>query len=121
MTTTTTPTPTTADGTTAGATTAGGTIAAARQTSEDLAQRARDAATSVASAAEAVTNRIPDAASEMDRVVRSSSDDTLRLASVATLGVAAGLLLGGTNRLVVLAALAPAAFMGLVLSSRRSV
>ena len=65
-------------------------------------------------AAEEVKNRIPEAASEVDRVVRSSSDDALRLATVATVGVAAGLLLGGANRLLVMAALAPAAFMGLL-------
>jgi ElaB/YqjD/DUF883 family membrane-anchored ribosome-binding protein len=96
-------------------------IETARQTSDDLAQRARGAASSVSSAAESVTNRIPEAASEVDRVVRASSDDTLRLATVAAVGVSAGLLLGGANRLLVLAALAPAAFMGLVLSGRRSV
>ena len=97
----------------------------ATRTTDDLAQRARDAAntaaSTVTSAAEEAKQRIPEAASEMDRVVRSSSDDTLRLATVAAVGVAAGLLLGGANRLLVLAALAPAAFMGLVLSGRRSV
>jgi hypothetical protein len=95
--------------------------AASRISTDDLAQRAREAASSVSSAAEAVTSRIPDAASEVDRVVRSSSDDTLRLATVAIVGFSAGLLLGGANRLLVLAALAPAAFVGLVLSGRRSV
>ena len=97
------------------------TADSARATADDLAQRARDAAASVTTAAETVTSRIPDAASEVDRVVRSSSDDTLRLATVAAVGVAAGLLLGGANRLLVMAALAPAAFMGIVLSGRRSV
>ena len=92
---------------------------------DDLAQRAKDAASTAAntltSAAEDAKTRIPEAASEVDRVVRSSSDDTLRLATVAAVGVAAGLLLGGANRILVLAALAPAAFMGLILSGRRSV
>ena len=102
-------------------TTADSAADSARATADDLGQRARDAAASVTTAAETVTSRIPDAASEVDRVVRSSSDDTLRLATVAALGVAAGLLLGGANRLLVMAALAPAAFMGIVLSGRRSV
>ena len=97
------------------------TAETARATADDLAQRAKGAAASVTTAAEAVTNRIPEAASEVDRVVRSSSDDTLRLATVAAIGVSAGLLLGGANRLLVMAALAPAAFIGLVLSGRRSV
>lgn len=95
--------------------------ATSRTSTDELAQRARDAASTVTSAAEDVKNRIPEAASEMDRMVRSSSDDTLRLATVATVGIAAGLLVGGANRLLVMAALAPAAFMGLVLSGRRSV
>ena len=97
----------------------------ATSTTDDLAQRAKDAASTAAntltSAAEDAKTRIPEAASEVDRVVRSSSDDTLRLATVAAVGVAAGLLLGGANRILVLAALAPAAFMGLILSGRRSV
>ena len=95
--------------------------ATARSTTDELAQRAKDAASTVTSAAEDVKNRIPDAASEVDRVVRSSSDDTLRLATVAAVGFAAGLLVGGANRVLVMAALAPAAFIGLVLSGRRSV
>lgn len=94
--------------------------ATSRTSTDELAQRARDAASTVASAAEDVKNRIPEAASEVDRVVRSSSDDTLRLATVATMGIAAGLLVGGANRVLVIAALAPAAFLGLVLSGRRS-
>ena len=99
--------------------------ATSKTSTDELAQRARDAANTAAntvtSAAEDMKNRIPEAASEVDRVVRSSSDDTLRLATVATIGIAAGLLLGGANRLLVVAALAPAAFMGFVLSGRRSV
>ena len=95
--------------------------AASKISTDDLTQRAREAASSVSKTAEAVTSRIPDAASEVDRVVRSSSDDTLRLATVAIVGFSAGLLLGGANRLLVLTALAPAAFVGLVLSGRRSV
>lgn len=95
--------------------------ATSRMSTDEFAQRARDAASTVTAAAEDVKNRIPEAASEVDRVVRSSSDDALRLATVATVGVAVGLLLGGANRLLVIAALAPAAFMGLVLSGRRSV
>ena len=99
--------------------------ATSRTSTDEIAQRARDAAsnaaTTVTSAAEEVKNRIPEAASEVDRVVRSSSDDTLRLATVAVVGVAAGLLVGGANRVLVLAALAPAAFMAFVLSGRRSV
>ena len=95
--------------------------AISRTSTDKLAQRARDAASTVTSAAEEVKNRIPEAASEVDRVVRSSSDDTLRLATVAAVGFAAGLLLGGANRVLVMAALAPAALIGLVLSGRHSV
>jgi hypothetical protein len=99
--------------------------ATSRTSTDELAQRAREAASTAAgtvtTAAEDIKNRIPGAASEVDRVVRSSSDDALRLATVATVGVAAGLLIGGANRILVIAALAPAAFMGMILSGRRSV
>lgn len=90
-------------------------------TVEDLTQRARDAAGTVAGAAQDISARIPGAASRVDRIVRSGSDDSLRLVTAAAIGFAIGLLVGGTNRLVVLAALAPAGMIGLVLAGRRSV
>lgn len=93
----------------------------ASTTAEDLAHRARDAASTVTGAASDVTARLPEAASEVDRLIRSGSDDTLRLATAATVGFAVGLLAGGSNRLLVLAALIPAGLMGVALSSRRAV
>lgn len=90
-------------------------------TVEDLTQRARDVAGTVAGAAQDITARIPEAATQVDRIVRSGSDDTLRLVTAAAIGFAIGLLAGGSNRLVVLAALVPAGLVGMVLAGRRSV
>lgn len=89
-------------------------------TVEDLTQRARDAASTVSSVATDLTARLPEAAGEVDRIVRSGSDDTLRLATVAVVGFSIGLLAGGASRLLVLASLLPAGMMSVVLSGRRS-
>ena len=88
---------------------------------DGLTQRAREAASTMTDAAEGLTARLPDAATEVDRLIRSSSDDTLRIVTVAAVGVAVGLLVGGANRLLILAALIPAAIVGLALSGRRVV
>lgn len=88
-------------------------------TVEDLTQRARDAASTVSSVATDLT-ALPEAAGEVDRIVRSGSDDTLRLATVAVVGFSIGLLAGGASRLLVLASLLPAGMMSVVLSGRRS-
>ena len=87
----------------------------------DVTQRAREAAGAVGDAATGVSARLPDAASEVDRLMRSSSDDTLRLVTAGAVGVAVGLLVGGANRLLIVAALVPAGVFALVLSGRRSV
>jgi len=89
-------------------------------TREALTQHARDAAATVSTVATDLTARLPEVATEVDRIVRSGSDDTLRLATAAVIGCSVGLLAGGAGRLVVLASLLPAVLMGVVLSGRRS-
>lgn len=86
----------------------------------DVARRAREAANAVAETAGVVSARLPEAATEIDRMVRSGSEGTLRTLSVGSVGFALGLLMGGANRLLVLAALLPAGVMGLALSNRRT-
>ena len=93
---------------------------AASATMDDLTKRARDAAATAGNVATDLTARLPEVATEVDRIVRSGSDDTLRLATVAVVGFSIGLLAGGAGRLLVLASLLPAALMSLVLSGRRS-
>lgn len=90
-------------------------------TADDLGRRARDMATTVTGAAEEFKARLPEAATEVDRLIRSGSDDTLRLVTATLVGFAVGLLVGGANRLLILAALIPAGLISLVLSGRRSV
>jgi len=91
---------------------------------DDLTQRARAAAgtasSAASSAAEDLSARIPEAATEVNRLIRSGSNDTLRMVTVGIVGFAIGLLVGGANRLLIMAALIPAGMIGLVLSGRRS-
>lgn len=87
---------------------------------------ARQAADTVAGAAGEVAARFPEAATttreaigeanralqEANRMVRASQDETLKLVGAASLGFATGLLFGGANRFLVMAALVPAALVG---------
>jgi hypothetical protein len=97
-------------------------LSAAAQQAGDAAQRAAD---TVAGVAGEVTARFPDAASstrdafeEANRMVRSGSDETLKIVGALSLGFAAGLLIGGANRLLVIVAAAPAALIGSALLER---
>jgi hypothetical protein len=51
-------------------------------------------------------------------MVRSGSDETLKIVGALSLGFAAGLLIGGANRLLVIVAAAPAALIGSALLER---
>ncbi len=63
--------------------------------------------------------RLPEAASttrdafdEASRLVRSGSDETLKVVGALSIGFAGGLFVAGANRLLVLAALIPAGLVG---------
>ncbi|MEO6208211.1 MAG: hypothetical protein ABIP77_09695 [Candidatus Limnocylindrales bacterium] len=95
--------------------------------SEDqgIAQTARNVADSVAGAAGEVTSRIPevtqstkDALTEANRMVHRGSDDTLRIIGSASIGFAVGLLVGGANRILIVASLVPAALIGATMVER---
>jgi phosphoglycerate dehydrogenase-like enzyme len=104
--------------------------AATRRTTNDTADdglggTARQVAENVAGAAGEVSARIPevtrttrDAWSEANRMVHSGSDATLKLIGATSIGFAVGLLVGGANRLLVLASLIPAALIGATLVER---
>ena len=91
-----------------------------------LATTARQAADSVAGAAGEVAARFPEAANttrdaigeanrafqEANRMVRAGSDDTLKVVAAASVAFAGGLLVGGASRVLVIAALVPAALVG---------
>jgi hypothetical protein len=85
-----------------------------------ITETARQVADSVAGAAGEVTARLPEAASttrgvldEANRMVRAGSDETRNIVGAFSLGFAGGLLVGGAPRLVIAAALLPAAFIGM--------
>jgi hypothetical protein len=102
-----------------------GTTRPVTRTDDGPAGAARQVADTVAGAAGEVTARIPDVAqntrsaiTEANRLVRSGSDQTLKLAAVAAIGFATGLLVGGAHRLLVIAALIPAAMISATLLER---
>jgi len=92
---------------------------------QSIAQTARQVADTVAGAAGDVSARIPevaqttrDAFTEANRMVHRGSDDTLRLIGATSIGFAVGLLVGGANRLLVIASLLPAALIGATMVER---
>jgi len=97
------------------------------QTTDGPAQAAKDIATNVADLASTAAARLPEATSatgaQLERaaaLIRSESDEALAIGTSLSLGLAAGLLLGGANRLLVILALIPATAMGFTLFDRQS-
>jgi ElaB/YqjD/DUF883 family membrane-anchored ribosome-binding protein len=83
------------------------------------------AAGSVQSLAADTADRVPEAVEtarsvveRTDKTLRSGSDTTLAIGAALSFGVALGLLIGGSNRILVAAALAPAGVMVLDLYER---
>lgn len=93
---------------------------------------ARQAAGTIAGAADTVAGvagdvgaRLPEAAAttrdtlvEANRLVRTGSDDTLKVVGALSIGFAAGLLIGGAPRLLVIASLVPAGLIGTAVIER---
>ncbi len=104
-----------------------GPAAMARDVAGRTAEVAGDIAGRTAEVAGDVASRLPAAAASTREVIstaqlrmESSSDELLSNATMLSLGVALGLLLGGSNRLLVAMALIPAAAMGATLVDRRT-
>jgi hypothetical protein len=105
------------------------TAASADETSRTAAvgDAVADAAGTVRGAAEDAVARLPEVAAttrsaieDANRQMRAGSDEMLSVGSVLSFGFAMGLLIGGASRLLVVAALIPAAAMGLTLMDRVS-
>jgi len=86
----------------------------------------RAAVAEVRGAIEGVGRQVPEVArasraavDDMFRAIESGSDERVSAGVTLSLGLAIGMLLGGAPRLLILAALAPVAIMGLVLQDRR--
>lgn len=95
------------------------------KTDEGVAQTVRNVADSVAGAAGDVSARVPEVAqstreafTEATRMVQRGSDQTLKVVGAASVGFAVGLLVGGANRLLVIASLIPAALIGATMVDR---
>jgi hypothetical protein len=94
-------------------------------TSRRATQQVRQAVDRVANVAGEVSARLPEAASttryafeEANRMVRTGSDETLKIVAATSIGFASGLFLGGAPRILVLAALLPAGLVGATLVER---
>jgi ElaB/YqjD/DUF883 family membrane-anchored ribosome-binding protein len=92
---------------------------------ESVAQTVRNVADTVAGAAGEVSARVPevaqstrDAFTEANRLVQRGSDQTLKVVGAASVGFAVGLLVGGANRLLIIASLIPAALVGATMVER---
>ena len=86
-----------------------------------------DAAESARAVAADTAAKLPDLAAQAvgayrdaNRQVQAGSDQTLTIGTAVSFGFATGLLLGGANRLLVVAAFVPVAMMGLTLLDRSS-
>ena len=86
----------------------------------------RAAVAEVRGANENVGRQVPEVArasraavDDMFRAIETGSDERVSAGVTLSLGLAIGMLLGGAPRLLILAALAPVAAMGLVLQDRR--
>lgn len=84
-----------------------GAASTARTVAADAAARLPDAMTSSIATYDRANERI-----------NAASDEMLRLGTAAAFGFAAGLLIGGGNRVLVGAAMVPVAMMGLALLDR---
>ena len=113
------------------ATTSRSTDKATTQEPDSLVEGAKasasDIADTVRSTAEDAVGRLPDAVEttrsaieEANRQIQAGSDEMLTAGTTFAFGFAMGMLIGGANRLLVLAALIPAAVMGLTLFERNS-
>ena len=92
---------------------------------DGVGQTVRTVADTVAGAAGDVSARVPevaqstrDALGEATRLVQRGSDQTLKVVGAASIGLATGLLIGGANRLLVVASLLPAALIGATMVER---
>jgi hypothetical protein len=101
------------------------TRGARKESGRSPAETARDAAGSLADAAGELEERLAGAAEMTEAGVRAAndrlrerSDASLGLLGSFSVGLAAGLLLGGANRLLIAVALIPAALVGGILLER---
>ena len=99
----------------------------AADTAADIATTTREVASEVADRASAVVARLPEAAAttrgaveEAARRMEGGSDEMLAVGASLSVGLAAGMLIGGAPRILVVLALIPATAMGFTLLDRYS-
>lgn len=86
----------------------------------EVAESARAAAADTAAKLPDLAAQAVSAYRDANRQVQAGSDQTLTIGTAVSFGFAAGLLLGGANRLLVVTAFVPVAMMGLTLLDRSS-
>lgn len=95
-----------------------GAASSAAEAAASAAGAAASAAGDVAAQLPALTERGLTAFDDVNRRIQSGSDATLATGTAVSFGFAAGLLLGGASRILVVAAMVPVAMMGLTLLDR---
>jgi len=88
------------------------------ETVKDAADTAAQVATEALDRSMTVAQSSGAALADAGRALQDGSDERLSAGTLLSFGLALGLLLGGANRLLVVAALVPAAVMGLTLLDR---
>ena len=104
-----------------------GSSSAEKSKTDAVGGAVSDAAGTVKGVASDAVARFPDVAAttrsaieDANRQMRAGSDEMLAVGTILSFGFAMGLLIGGATRLLVAAALTPAAMMGLTLLDRSS-
>lgn len=97
---------------------AGDRLSGATGAAANMAGAAADAAGEVAARMPALTERGLTAFDDVNRRIQAGTDATLATGTAVSFGFAAGLLIGGANRILVALAMVPVAMMGLTLLDR---
>ena len=92
----------------------------ARATVQTAVQEVRGALEGVGRQVPEVARASRSAIDDMFKAIETGSDARVSAGVTLSLGLAIGMLLGGAPRLLILAALAPVAAMGLVMGERRA-
>jgi len=97
-----------------------GRLASATAAFAEAGATARDVTADVASRVPVVAATARSAVEQANRTIQASPDDMLTVGTAVSFGFAAGLLLGGAPRPLVVAAMVPVAMMGFTLFDRSS-
>ena len=97
-----------------------GRLATTTSAFADARAAAKEFAVDAASKVPGLTATTRNAVDQANRTIQASTDEMLTVGTAVSFGLALGLLLGGASRILVVAAMVPAAMMGFTLLDRAS-